>query len=271
MERKEAALTMEAKPRFKILFLNPTSSSKWHGPDYLLVSRQMDFDKRGLKSFEHMVISRIKIADQVVEGKKLKLLPLPETPRDYAAIIITGSPYTVRGEIFEKRGKWIRETKEFLRQAIKDEIPVLGICFGAQILARALGGNLERIKPQEVGCIKIFRRSASRDDPLFGNLPSEFYAQVNHTDFVTRLPSNAVLLAEGQRGVQAFRIGSCAWGVLFHPEREVDITRVYLEENRGKLKKKGLNPDQLIAQLRPTPTAQRILSNFFNFVLTKTS
>lgn len=272
MELKEEAPRIETKPRFKILFLTPAASSLSSQPDYLTVSEKMAFDRKGLEASSHRVTSVIeKFDDIIAEGKKLKLLSLPETPRDYAAIIISGSPYTVRAEDFAIRGLWLRKTKEFLRQAVEDKIPVLGICFGAQILARALGGDVERIRPREVGCVKAFRRPGSVEDYLFKGLPSEFWVHENHEDFITNLPSNGVLLAENERGIQAFRVGQCAWGVIFHPERDPEVTRNYLEKKKGEFKEQGLDPEQLIKDVRPTPEAAKILTNFLDYVLSRTA
>lgn len=109
---------------------------------------------------------------------------------------------------------WIDDLRVWLRDAYQDGIPLLGVCFGHQILAEALGGTVSDMGGYELGYHEIERRE---DSPLFEGLDDTFTAFATHHDVVTDLPPGATLTAENEYGVQGYRLGH-AFGVQFHPE-----------------------------------------------------
>ena len=113
---------------------------------------------------------------------------------------------------------WLPAVRALLRRAVEEAIPTWGICLGAQLLATALGGTVERGgNGSEVGVQPM--QIDAKNDPVFGDLPAISYALQFHQEAVTQLPKGAVLLAKNDAYEnQAFRVGSCAWGVQFHPE-----------------------------------------------------
>lgn len=128
---------------------------------------------------------------------------------------------------------------ELLRAATAAEVPTLGICLGAQLLATAHGGRVEVNAPAgpERGIIEIRTRPAAATDPLFGRVVAElgrdFRAISMHHDSVTDLPSGATWLAASrQYPYQAFRIGS-AVGIQFHPEADAQTYGDWLQREIG--------------------------------------
>jgi GMP synthase (glutamine-hydrolysing) len=113
---------------------------------------------------------------------------------------------------------WLPAVRALLRRAVEEAVPTWGICLGAQLLAAALGGIVERgAAGPEVGLHPL--QVEAKSDPLFGDLPAISFALQFHQEAVTKLPKGAVLLASNDAYEnQAFRVGSCAWGVQFHPE-----------------------------------------------------
>ncbi|MTD32975.1 glutamine amidotransferase [Paludibacterium denitrificans] len=177
---------------------------------------------------------------------------------EVAAAIITGSAAMV-----SERAAWSEATADWLRCAHAAEVPLLGICYGHQLLAHALGGEVS-YHPQgpEVGVVTVQRLPAAQDDQLLGALPAQFPAAVIHWQSVLALPPGAVRLAENSfEPNHAFRCGS-ARGVQFHPEFNDTVMGSYLQRLAEKLSQEGLDPSALQQQLRPTPEANRLLWRF---------
>ena len=131
------------------------------------------------------------------------------------AIILTGSPRNAWSDDFPT----LRLIK-FLQNYAKKGKPILGICYGHQILARAFGGQVHpNPKGWEVGHVPITLTKQGKNCPLFENMPETFSVIQSHRDIVTPLPTEAILLAKGSQTVnQAFQVGKAAFGVQFHPE-----------------------------------------------------
>ncbi|MFV0427140.1 MAG: type 1 glutamine amidotransferase [Beutenbergiaceae bacterium] len=119
---------------------------------------------------------------------------------------------------------WLAGVSDYLKSAADRELPVLGICLGAQLVATALGGEVEHAAPggPERGIVELRMRPEAASDALMGpvvhELGRDVWAAVSHEDAISSLPPGATWLASSRRyPFQAFRAGS-AWGVQFHPE-----------------------------------------------------
>jgi GMP synthase (glutamine-hydrolysing) len=116
------------------------------------------------------------------------------------------------------RYSYLRSVREFTREAVDEGVPYLGICLGAQILARALGGDVFKASQKEFGFEALSLTPDAKDDPLLSlYVAGDMVFQWHEDTF--ELPEKATLLASDE-GVpnQAFRIGERAWGVQFHQE-----------------------------------------------------
>ncbi|AXG08707.1 type 1 glutamine amidotransferase [Haloplanus rubicundus] len=135
-----------------------------------------------------------------------------ELPSDFAfdGVVVTGSSSSVYWD-----EPWIDGLVNWVAEAADRGLPILGVCYGHQVLAEALGGRVEAMADIELGYRLIDR--VDDGDPLLDGLDDPFTAFETHSDRVVELPTGATLLAENDRGVQAFRRGDC-WGVQFHPE-----------------------------------------------------
>ena len=111
---------------------------------------------------------------------------------------------------------WLRAEVDWLRERLDSATPVLGVCFGAQLIAHALGADVVRTEPPEIGFLPVTLTAAGRADPVLGVLPERFRAAQWHR-WHCELPPGAVALADSEACLQAFRVGH-AVGVQFHPE-----------------------------------------------------
>jgi GMP synthase (glutamine-hydrolysing) len=181
--------------------------------------------------------------------------PLPG-PRQADAFVMTGSSASVT-----ERAPWMLRAEELLRRIVDARVPLLGICFGHQMMAQALGGLVER-NPQgrEIGTVRLQRE---RDDPLFAGLPRAFDVNATHVDTVTRLPPGAEVLATTALDRAAsFRVGPRALGVQFHPEFDADVMRRYLVARAHLVRQEGSDPDALRARVHGGTLGRDILRNF---------
>ncbi|HBO92961.1 MAG: GMP synthase [Alcanivorax sp.] len=146
--------------------------------------------------------------------------------------IVTGSPAMVT-----EKAPWSENLKPWLMQMVEQERPVLAVCYGHQLLAEALGGEAGwHPKGREIGTVAINLTQAGKEDLLLSALPATFSAQVTHAQSALKLPPGATLLASNQyEPHQAYRVGSRAWSVQFHPEFTADIMRGYIFEAYEKL------------------------------------
>jgi GMP synthase (glutamine-hydrolysing) len=192
--------------------------------------------------------------------------PLP-TREEVDGVIVTGSPLSVLD-----RAPWMRDAGRWLLAAADARVPVLGVCFGHQLLAEALGGAVRRSPGvREIGTISCTLTEAGRADPLFAGVPERFEVQATHGDEVDPAPAGAVPLASNARSVwQAFRAGPFLAGVQFHPEVDAATMSAMIEARREGLeaeaRARGEDPRArlrgLRAGIRATPAGERILANF---------
>jgi GMP synthase (glutamine-hydrolysing) len=193
--------------------------------------------------------------------------PLPARAGGADAIVVTGSPRSVT-----ERAPWMIAAQAWLREQAGRGVPVLGVCFGHQLLAEAYGGEVARSpRGREIGTVRCALTPAGREDPLFAGVPDAFDAQETHEDEVARLPAGAELLAtNGWSRVQAFRVGATVRAVQFHPEMDAAATAATVEARAGPLaaaaRARGEDPEDTLRAVRagigPSSAAARVLANF---------
>ncbi|MFC1410207.1 methyltransferase domain-containing protein [Streptacidiphilus sp. N1-12] len=145
--------------------------------------------------------------------------PVPADLEGVEALVLMGGPAAAHSDDgFPTR----RAELALLRAALAAEVPTLGVCLGAQLLAVAAGGTARVGSGLQVGWGSVRSTPAARTDPLLAGLPEQLRVLHWHGDTVD-LPAGATLLAScDQYPVQAFRVGGSAWGTQFHPEVDAE-------------------------------------------------
>jgi GMP synthase-like glutamine amidotransferase len=164
-------------------------------------------------------------------------------PRDYDMVVSLGSERSA----YDDSLPWVAQEAALLRDAVAANVPVLGICFGGQILARALGGRALPSERAEIGWVGI-----SSDDP--GLVAEGPWFQWHHDSFIP--PPGAALLADNPAGPQAYTIGR-SLGVQFHPEVTVAIVGGWVALGGDDLARHGVDPDRLMAETRERAAENR--------------
>lgn len=129
----------------------------------------------------------------------------------------------------EERHSWLRRELRFLESALEHEVPLFGVCLGAQLLARAAGASVHPAEESEVGWHSVELTPAAGKDPVFARLAPCFDAfQWHH--YTYDVPAAAVELARSARCTQAFRLGR-AYGIQFHAEVTGTMVGQWLDED----------------------------------------
>lgn len=187
--------------------------------------------------------------------------PLPR--RDgFAGVLVTGS-----GAMVTERLDWSERSAEWLARAARHGVPLFGICYGHQLLAHALGGEVGwNPRGREMGTFEVEAHAEAAQDPLFAGLPGRFGAQLTHLQTVLKPPPGATVLARSALDdCQAFRVDGHAWGVQFHPEFSTTHMRGYIHARAEPLRKEGHCPVTLAGSVRAAPRAREVMRRFVRF------
>ncbi|MDR1790868.1 MAG: type 1 glutamine amidotransferase [Propionibacteriaceae bacterium] len=151
--------------------------------------------------------------------------------KDFDGIIILGGKMSVEDV---EQFPWLTDIEQLIRDCIEVGKPVLGICLGGQLIAKACGGKVVVNHPNgpERGVKTLSLRPEAKSDPtlrtLYHKLGKEFLVPVMHSDAAVKLPPNSIWLASSEKyPLHAFRVG-CALGLQFHPEATASLMREWL-------------------------------------------
>lgn len=168
-----------------------------------------------------------------LEGRDLEIVHLDATagdfpdPTSHDGILILGSRDSVADP--DDMPDFAANEIAFLRAATDAEVPVMGICLGAQLLALAHGGTVAPRQTPEVGMVAVHRTTPGTEDPVTAGWPDGAPSLVYHNDEVTLLPDDAEQLLVGSDGPTMWRIGS-AHATQLHPEAGIDTVRRWVAD-----------------------------------------
>ena len=202
---------------------------------------------------------QLEIPYQVIDGirQQHRLSELLE--ESWAGLLISGSVHGVY-----EQTDWIQAVEALIRAAWQRHFPVFGICFGHQLIASALGGQVAKAPRWEFGTHPVFIQA---EHPYLDGLESGFWTSQTHQDQVIALPPGAEQLGFSyQTAHQILACGSC-FGVQFHPEYTADTLRYLGQQRVQRFMEARIfhSPDHLeqyLAHLRPVDASRRVLRNF---------
>lgn len=207
--------------------------------------------------FEDWFAEAMGVSD-LVQVDVFRHKPLPSA-RALKGAVITGSPAMV-----SDREDWSERTAQWLAKVVPAGLPVLGVCYGHQLLAHALGGRVARNpNGRQIGTVSAQIIESCDPDPLLGHLPETFLAQTSHSESVLELPAGALRLATSPLDRNfAIRFTENAWGVQFHPEFSRPVTADYIRYRSDALRNENLNPEELLQKTTDTTQAKSVLRKF---------
>jgi GMP synthase (glutamine-hydrolysing) len=153
------------------------------------------------------------------------------------------------------------DTERRLAECVEAGVPVLGVCFGHQLLAQALGGEVQRNpRGREIGSVRF---ELTDDDAVLSQGDAAYDVNMTHVDAVVRLPPGAKLLGRTELDpYAALRFAKRAWGVQFHPEMDADVMHAYVSARAALLQAEGLDSARILAEVRETPASRAVLGRF---------
>lgn len=152
----------------------------------------------------------------------------PAPLEEYGAVLVFGGAMHVDQE---DRFGWLRDELRLIRRLAGDGVPLLGVCLGAQLLAKALDAPVRRMPSPEVGWFDVELSPEAAGDSVFDGLPERFSTFQWHS-YSFELPAGAVPLARNDRCLQAFRAGDSAWAIQFHAEVTREAVGDWLRSSR---------------------------------------
>jgi GMP synthase-like glutamine amidotransferase len=181
--------------------------------------------------------------DASVETLRIDLDDREVDPMDYDLIVSLGSEFAA----FDDTRPFVPREARLMRAAIDADVSVLGLCFGGQMLARALGGKVFRSTESEIGWVPV----RSTDPEL---VPIGPWFQWHFDSFT--VPPGATVIADSDVGPQAFVAGR-SLGLQFHPEVTTEIMDDWVRAYRHELDADGVDPDALLEETDRRATESR--------------
>jgi GMP synthase (glutamine-hydrolysing) len=201
----------------------------------ILSIQNISFETLG--TLERLIRSDGYLIDKIEAQKE----PVPNNVKQYAAIIILGGPMGV----YDNAEYLIRE-QGLIRQALRHEVPVLGICLGSQLIAQAIGGKVYKGAKKEIGWSEVTINPAGLSDVFKGVVTEKIKVFQWHGDTYD-LPPKATIMASSQLYPQAFRFGS-AIGIQFHLEVNGEMISRWAEEYAKELEFESIKQGNLLAR-----------------------
>jgi GMP synthase-like glutamine amidotransferase len=176
--------------------------------------------------------------------------------REYQLIASLGSEFAA----FDDSVPFVQREAHLIRQAAEHDVPMLGLCFGGQLMARALGGESFRSERSEIGWVTVRTKHPEL-------IPEGPWFQWHFDSFT--LPPGAKLLADTDVGPQAYVVGR-SLGLQFHPEVTPEIMDSWVRAYRHELDGDGVDPDALLEETnRRAPAVRRSTMRLFDRFLEK--
>lgn len=175
------------------------------------------------------------LSDRGIGYKYIRLFdgePVPHNIEKYSGIIILGGPMNVYEE---EKFPYLKDEDLLIKKAINMSYPMLGICLGGQLIAKATGAQVKKGATKEIGWYKLNLSTGGKEDKVFGSMPEELIVFQWHGDTFD-IPEGAVHLAGSELFPnQAYRVGDNVYGLQFHLEVTEKIINSWIAEYQDEL------------------------------------
>lgn len=200
----------------------------------------------------------------VFDQDKEPTLPSIESLANYKALITGASGQYNVTDLPGWAEERIQKIISYFKWVIENDFPTLAICFGHQIIAKSLGGEVKR-EQAENGNAEINLTEDGKLSPIFKDIPEKSWVVSAHKEAVTKLPNEAKLLAYSEKTkIESYQIGKNVFAVQFHPELELDDLMFRLSLYPEYLQGKSI--EEVRRGYHETPFATKVLKNFKNHV-----
>ena len=161
----------------------------------------------------------------------------PANIKEFKLVVIMGGPMSVYDE---EKYTFLKAENTFIKEILNEEIPYLGVCLGAQLLAKALGAKVIKAPVKEIGWHEVRLTERGQEDILFRNVPKTYSVFQWHEDMFT-VPNNGILLSDSTNTInQAFKYGKNAYGLQFHIEATPAMIENWLKGELGAAESKNI-------------------------------
>ena len=183
---------------------------------------------------------------------------LPDV-QQVAGAIITGS-----WSMVTDRADWSERTAAWVRDMVAADRALLGVCYGRQLMARALGVMVDyHPLGREVGCHQVVLAAADKNDDFFADMPEQFGAYLTHEQSVLVPPPGATVLARSDHDAhQILRYGPKALSMQFHPEFTAPLMAACIRRRAELLTSEGRDVAAMLSGIGPTVQSRHLLHAF---------
>ena len=213
--------------------------------------------------FDELFIKSMEIDASQTKTFHIYENPTLPNPNQLMGILITGSPAMVT-----EGNEWCIKTQNWLKQFIDTNIPIIGVCYGHQLLAMMLGGRVSwNPRGREMGQIEMEFTENAYQDRLFSKIINRsiknIKLQATHQQAVLELPPVAKRLGfTNLDNNHCFCAHNHIWGLQFHPEFTPEIIANYISIRQQDIKKEGLEPKTMLAEIEDINNGNEILIHF---------
>ncbi len=188
--------------------------------------------------------------------------PFPDL-QQFHGVILTGSTAMLTAP-----PEWNKRLMDWVEALMRTQIPILGICYGHQVLGQILGAKVDwNTKGRELGSQAVTLTEAGQDDALYKGLPKQLQVLAIHSQSLLSLPNKAKLLAyNAHDAVQSFVWNDRVWGTQFHPEFTNHVMQTYFDEHAEKFLQEGFDLTTLRNNLVNSDHGKQLLQNFADII-----
>lgn len=193
---------------------------------------------------------------------------------NYSAVIVGGGPSNVSADEnskYPEQKLFEPKLRKIIDEILDKDFPYLGACYGLGILAQQLGGTVDDTYSEDVGAVRIKLSNHARNDPIFKDINSKFYAYVGHKEAVAELPNNVLVLGTSTNcPIQAIKYKTNIYATQFHPELDHPTlaSRIDIYKNHGYFKPEDSEKLKDHAGKYPVTEPMKILKNFVGYYST---